>query len=258
MIHFQKVKKLLIKLRLYQLAHRIYAYTLNRSHLKKLQVEKEFYRNFINTGDLCFDIGANLGNKTAVFLDIGAKVVSVEPQPDCIEILKAKFRGNNNFICVDKGVGEKPDKLKLYTRKQNLGAASFISEWEGDIEEEIEVDVTTLDMLISSYGHPKFCKIDVEGFELSVLKGLTHPIDILSFEYHLIESDIQKTIDCIEYLSQISEAEIQLNVIPGEGKEIKFARQDWWDKQSFIEFFRNDLPKIPGFGYFGDIFVQMS
>jgi hypothetical protein len=46
-----------------------------------------------------------------------------------------------------------------------------------------EVEVSTLDALIDSFGIPSFCKIDVEGYEYEVLKGLTQPIPSLSFEY---------------------------------------------------------------------------
>ena len=46
-----------------------------------------FYSTFVSTGDLCFDIGANYGNRTKVFLRLGARVVAVEPQPSCCQVL---------------------------------------------------------------------------------------------------------------------------------------------------------------------------
>jgi FkbM family methyltransferase len=45
--------------------------------------------------------------------------------------------------------------------------------------------MTTMDTLISLYGKPDYCKIDVEGFEINVLKGLNIPLNLVSFEYHL-------------------------------------------------------------------------
>jgi hypothetical protein len=45
------------------------------------------------------------------------------------------------------------------------------------------VPATTLDALIARHGLPRFCKIDVEGYEAEVLRGLSHPIPALSFEY---------------------------------------------------------------------------
>ena len=47
----------------------------------------------------------------------------------------------------------------------------------------VEVEVVTLDDLITAHGPPAFCKVDVEGFEAEVLSGLSRPVPALSFEY---------------------------------------------------------------------------
>ena len=45
---------------------------------------KRFYAQFIQPGDLCFDLGAHLGNRANAWLALGAKIVAVEPQPSCV------------------------------------------------------------------------------------------------------------------------------------------------------------------------------
>ena len=54
-----------------------------------------FYSELIKKNDLCFDIGANYGNRSEVFLKLGAKVVAFEPQPKPLKFLKRKFKDNN-------------------------------------------------------------------------------------------------------------------------------------------------------------------
>ena len=44
--------------------------------------------------------------------------------------------------------------------------------------------------MISRFGAPDFCKINVEGLELEVLRGLSRPVPALSFEYHAIEAEL--------------------------------------------------------------------
>lgn len=51
-----------------------------------------FYKQWIKPGDLVFDIGANIGNRTRVFADIGARVVAVEPLPHCYWALRWMFK----------------------------------------------------------------------------------------------------------------------------------------------------------------------
>ena len=57
------------------------------SHRKNIEEKRfNFYSGFINKGNICFDIGANYGNRTEVFLKLGSEVIAVEPQPQ-----QAKF-----------------------------------------------------------------------------------------------------------------------------------------------------------------------
>ena len=67
---------------------------------KKTDTKKEmisFYSQFVPNGGLVFDIGANIGNRIEIFLEIGATVIAVEPQAACVAILKEKF-GNKISI----------------------------------------------------------------------------------------------------------------------------------------------------------------
>ena len=57
---------------------------------REIRQRKEFYSYFINAGDVVFDIGANIGNRTQIFSELGARVVAVEPQSKCVTILKKK------------------------------------------------------------------------------------------------------------------------------------------------------------------------
>ena len=72
------------------------------------------------------------------------------------------------------------------------------------------VPVTTLDALIQQYGKPAFCKIDVEGAELDVLRGLSQPLSALSFEY--IPAVMETALGCIDWLSQLANYEYNWRV----------------------------------------------
>ena len=67
--------------------------------------------------------------------------------------------------------------------QKNLESGRFSQDsWEG---EEI-VRVSTLDFFIKKYGCPKFIKIDVEGFEAEVVRGLTKSVEMLSLEFSTV------------------------------------------------------------------------
>jgi hypothetical protein len=65
------------------------------------------------------------------------------------------------------------------------------------------VETTTLEELIAAYGRPFFIKIDVEGHEPSVLRGLKDPIPYLSFEVNLPEF-ASEGLECLGVLRDVA------------------------------------------------------
>src|ERR1700689_1393975 len=148
-----------------------------------------FYKQFVNPGDLVFDIGANVGSHSRAFLNLGARVVAVEPDPRCISELQSIPR----LSVVHAAAGE--DGVFGQLKFGHSSVASTLSgkwiesatrvdrfggfEWTGTLP----VIQYSLDHLIQLYGVPQFIKIDVEGYEVEVLRGLSQPVRAVSFEF---------------------------------------------------------------------------
>ncbi|MDY6918093.1 MAG: FkbM family methyltransferase [Chloroflexota bacterium] len=153
-----------------------------------------FYSQFIGEHDLCFDVGANMGDRTEVFVKLGGRVVAVEPQDVCVGRLRKKYGENASVRIVPKALGEKEGEAEMMLSKAHA-VSSLSKEWIESVkasgrlsdyrwEGSVMVPVTTLDRLIEEYGQPDFCKVDVEGFEFEVVKGLSQPIRAMSLEYN--------------------------------------------------------------------------
>ncbi|PZR11681.1 MAG: hypothetical protein DI539_20470, partial [Flavobacterium psychrophilum] len=155
-----------------------------------------FYSSFLKAGDLVFDVGSNMGNRIRPLLSLNLKVVAVEPQAACCAYLRKTF--GDKIILEQKGLGDKEEIKKMYVAEKQNYLSSFSEDWIAKMKEQRfqdadwnnvqEVQITTVDNLIARYGTPKFIKIDVEGYELEVLKGLNKPINMMSFEYAVPEN----------------------------------------------------------------------
>jgi hypothetical protein len=129
--------------------------------------------------------------------------------------------------------------------------------WADDVIHIYYVPVVTLDAAIKTFGRPFYCKIDVEGWELEVLKGLTQPIPLISFEFHLKETGVIQTLSCLERLAGFGDQWV--NIAPAETPLFQFP--DWRPLEEFMEWFPGDLhstlPRYSRCGYlYGDIFVK--
>ncbi len=210
---------------------------------KKEEKRTAFYKQFIKEGNLCFDIGANIGNRTKPFLNLKARVVAVEPQESCCKILKENF--GNTVTIIQKGVGETKGIQDFYEADSPI-ISSFSEEWIEDVKKNrfkgfnwkapIKVEVTTLDDLIAEYGRPDFIKIDVEGYELPVLKGLSQPVRYMSFEYTVPEQT-ELLISCMSQIKKVSE-NVKFNYSPRES--LKIALDEWVDLDTICEFVKTN------------------
>ena len=217
-----------------------------------------FYRTFITPGMLCFDIGAHLGNRTTVWLRLGASVVAAEPQPVCIQYLQKKFGNNSKVFIIPKAIAAQIDRKTIHISSLNPAvstlsetvwmnrmheAASFNLKWDTSIE----VETTSLDHLIMQFGLPGFCKIDTEGYELNVLKGLSNPIPLLCFEVISVNKELVEP--CVDKLCSLGNYEFNWSV----AESLKFHLEKWTDKTGILYSINQYSKKI----FSGDIYARL-
>jgi FkbM family methyltransferase len=250
-------------LRFFRLYNAVYVTVLFISNVLSRRKLLRFYSQYVNEGDLCFDIGANIGNRIGVFLKLGATVVAVEPQNSCMRKLLKKYGNNNKVFLVHKALGSREGKGNLILSNSHT-VSSMSEEWidcvrDSDMfftstsafqwHENVTVPVTTLDKLIRKYGSPAVCKIDVEGFEYQVIKGLSQPAEMISFEFTPTPKLINRSIESIKHLSAIGN--VQFNYSFGESMIL--ALPEWVDDGKIC----NILLSIPyKTAFSGDIYAR--
>lgn len=157
---------------------------------KKMALNKSFYEqafleslvDFHQPGLIIVDGGANIGNHSIFFASVmNAITIAFEPHPWNYEFLIANRELNNlEHLILPKQIalGEKPDTARLeLTVENNYGTASTIPKENIHEKDSFEISVSTLDTeLFKLESQVSILKLDVEGMELSVLKGATHII----------------------------------------------------------------------------------
>lgn len=184
-----RLRRVSISRRFYRPARNAYQRTLNRGHFRERLRLRGLFRPFIGRGSLVFDVGAHRGHYAETFRELGAQVVAVEPNPSLAEEIRRHFPG----ITVEaKAVGSERGTATLrvgrddqHSTVSDAWADAHPERWEASVD----VPVVTLADLIAVHGKPAFIKIDVEGFEAHVLRGLDRPVPALCFEFQAAAPD---------------------------------------------------------------------
>jgi FkbM family methyltransferase len=231
----------------------------DRRIIDQREREVGFYRQLLTgyqSGDLIFDVGANRGSKTDIFLRLGARVVAIDPDEANGELLKQRFLNyrvwKKPIVVVEKAVSDNEGIETIWIDTPGSAKNSLSRKWvetlrkdNGRFDQAFEfsgerrVETVTLENLIDTYGLPFFIKVDVEGYEAKVIRGLRRPVRFVSFEVNLPEFR-QEGMECIEILDGLaSGSRFNLTSDCRHG----LAMDQWLGKIEFVEVFSNCTEK---------------
>lgn len=194
---------------------------------------RRLYAPFVGPGELVFDIGAHVGDRSLAFAALGGRVVALEPQPVLASFLRRSLGQRERIELVEQAVGAESGVAELQISRATPTVSSLNARWTRDIgarnpgfsrvrwDRRVEVPVTTLDRLIEIHGCPRFCKIDVEGHEAEVLAGLSQPVPALSVEF--VAGALEVARACVDRLEQLGD--YRFDFVVGERRE--FQWREW-------------------------------
>jgi FkbM family methyltransferase len=217
------------------------------------------YARFLKPGDLGFDIGAHVGDRIGSFRRLGARVVAVEPQPLCTQVIRSIYAGDAGVTLLEAVCGDRIGTVTFNINSTNptistvstdfIRAADGAPNWEGEVwDKTIKVPCTTLDALIAEHGLPAFTKIDVEGFESAVLAGLSRPLVAMSFEFTTIQRNV--AMKCLDRLTSLAPYRFDVAL----GNSYTFIFNQWISKAEMAAY----IEGLPHAANAGDVYCVLQ
>lgn len=217
------------------------------------------YRQFVNRGDLVFNVGAHLGTRTQIFVDLGAKVVAIEPQPEMAkELRRIWYKGHPAGVeIIEAAAGPESGAVALLLCTDNQlatcapgWAESLRDRWPAEKwQRSITVRQITLDSVIMDYGIPQFMKIDVEGYEREVLQGLSPKFAPPCLCFEATIPYVDPAIECVRDLAGRLGMK-EFNYIVQERMEL--VLEEWVPAEKMKEILRS----LPESTFYVDVFAR--
>jgi len=176
---------------------------------------------FLNDGDVAYDVGANIGFYTLIMakkVGVKGKIIAFEPDSENLIVLNKNVKINNldNVRVINVALGDKIGEGSLYIKKKiGIGSISLIEGKYSNFRKTTKIIPGDYIVAGKNPPLPKAIKIDVEGYEYLVLKGLKKTLS--SNHCRLVCCEIHPTL----FTSGITKEDV-LNLLNSYGfKEIK-------------------------------------
>lgn len=216
-----------------------------------------FYRRVLSPGDIVFDVGAHVGSRARAMRSAGATVIALEPQALFAKFLR--FALPRDIVVREVAVGGSETHADMAVSSKHPTLSSLRTDFVADAahapgfehvrwDSHQRVQVVTLDSLIREHGQPSYVKVDVEGFELEVLSGLSRPVELVSVEFlpgfpHLTHAVLERLAELGDY---------RFNPVVGE--KALFLWPDWRDESEVRAWLSSLSPGAPS----GDLFARLA
>jgi FkbM family methyltransferase len=255
-----RAEELLCRLGAYRPARNAYQSVFNREVYANRRQDRAFFRQFLRPGALAFDIGANEGRLTETFVELGARVIAIEPNPQLAARIRARYAaGRAGRVAVEAvAVGAEAGVATLQLGRDSEHS-TLSADWQDALRDEgadgrwagtVDVPVETLDRLIDRHGRPDFVKIDVEGFEPQVLSGLHSPVPALCFEFQCRAIALART--SVELVVALGAYEFNV----GRPERTVLAADGWTGPERALEALESIHRHEPK-GY-GDVYARLA
>jgi FkbM family methyltransferase len=249
------LKTAIMKTPLFPVARSAYRAVFNRGADAHKARMGAFYSQFFQAGSRVFDVGANQGEYSEIFAGEGGRVIAIEPNTAYSTRLTALAR-TNDIHPMFVAIGEEPGEATLNVCSKP-GFSTMVDRHVDWIEESpdykdvswthtLTVPVTTLGLLAKEFGEPEFVKIDVEGFEINVLRGMTFRPRNLSFEFGARRKGPSSV--CLEHMGALN-----YRFRPIIGREYRFVTPEWMsleEARAWLDAYSVDQ------GEYGDMFCH--
>lgn len=186
--------------------------------------------------NLIFDIGANQGlfSDRCISVFPSTKIILIEPNPFLVSKLKEKYNNIENITILNNLVSENSEELIDFyisnadtistASKDWITSSRFSKNYSWN--KVLKILSINLDTLIKNYGIPNLIKIDVEGYEYEVIKGLSIKANEICFEW--AEEQYEKINKTCDYLMSLGYTEF--GYIEGDEHLLRPKTYTTWDK----------------------------
>jgi FkbM family methyltransferase len=186
------------------------------------------FRSFLQATSVVLDIGANFGLYTAVsatFVKDRGRLYSFEAHPHTFGLLRRTLYANRltqhpNVIAVNALIGDHAGRRSLYYLPEFLGGATMtdIGQW-GAATRSIELDMLTIDEFLPRDLAVDLVKIDVEGHEPFVIRGMQqtiHRSPNIRIFVEFVEAFLAHTVNAERFAEEIDNLGLRIcRVLPG-------------------------------------------